>query len=270
MAAVEDLGTRGASGVLEVSGNPSGAIYLDGGHITFARASGVPGLTARVRGTSPAWDSRADLALPDADDASVAAFAVQCGYLTVARLHDIIRSIIIDSFLVLAIPLAADSAVAALRFVSTRTYWTGLFPRLDIQSVRGDAIVRARRLADYGLSPTTVVALCDLRLPTASLTREQWAVARKIIQHASASDIALRDGTGLTETTECLGSLIRSGLCVPVRAGARRQQASRHQGTAPQASLPALSAPVGAAYRTEQPPTPEILRQVLNGLRKLN
>ena len=39
MTAVEDLMAREASGVLEVTGNPSGAFYLDGGRIAFARAS---------------------------------------------------------------------------------------------------------------------------------------------------------------------------------------------------------------------------------------
>ena len=50
MAVVDDLGAQGASGVLEVKGDPSGAIYLDGGQIAFAGASWVPGLVARLRG----------------------------------------------------------------------------------------------------------------------------------------------------------------------------------------------------------------------------
>src|SRR3981081_1475183 len=37
MTAVEDLTAREASGVLEVTGSPSGAIYLDGGRSAFAR-----------------------------------------------------------------------------------------------------------------------------------------------------------------------------------------------------------------------------------------
>ena len=48
MTAVEDLVAREASGVLEVTGSPSGTIYLDGGRVTFARASWVPGLAARL------------------------------------------------------------------------------------------------------------------------------------------------------------------------------------------------------------------------------
>ena len=54
MTALEDLVTREASGVLEVTGSPSGAVYLDGGRIAFARASWVPGLAARLGAISPA------------------------------------------------------------------------------------------------------------------------------------------------------------------------------------------------------------------------
>ena len=39
MAAVEDMAARQASGVLAVTGSPSGAFYLDGGRIAFARNS---------------------------------------------------------------------------------------------------------------------------------------------------------------------------------------------------------------------------------------
>ena len=79
----------------------------------------------------------------DADDAAVAGFAVQRGYLTAAGLHELIRSIVVDAFLVLTIPLATDSPVAAIRFTSTRTYWTEMFPRLGID-------LRARRSLQEG------------------------------------------------------------------------------------------------------------------------
>jgi hypothetical protein len=280
MAAVEDLGKQRASGVLEISGSPSGAVYLDGGHITFARASWVPGLAARMRSVSPSPDALAEL-------------AVARGYLTGARLHELIKSIVLDSLLVLAIPLAMDSPVAAIRFVSTRTYWTDMFPRLDIPSVRGEAIRRAKGLADYGLSPTTSVALCDLRRPSAVLTRDQWAVASKIIVRASARDIALRDGTALIDTADCLGALIRAGVCGPVRVGKSRQLTagpadavpdglpSRRTGPGrPWLGAPGLGGTVsgqpGPDYsgrgetRMEQPPSADVLRQVLSGLRKLS
>jgi hypothetical protein len=284
MTAVEDLVTREASGVLEITGSPSGAIHLDGGRIAFARASWVPGLAARLRGTSPALASLGELSSGrDADDAAIAGFAVQHGYLTAAGLHELIRSIVVDVFLVLTIPLAIDSPVAAIRFTSTRTYWTEMFPRLGIDLVREEAFKMAERMAEHGLAPTTTVALCDLRAPAAVLTREQWAVACRIGAHASALDLAARRGAALIDTLECLGSLTRAGLCAPVRVSGRGQPSSRVPGPVRPAELspePAVAGHLPARHlaqeRPERPggfsqaPTVDILRQVLNGLRKLS
>jgi hypothetical protein len=280
MAAVEDMAARQASGVLEVTGNPSGALYLDGGRIAFGRASCVPSLTARLRAVCPAL---AGLGEPppglEADDAAIAGFAVQHGYLAPAGLHELIRSIVVDVFLVLAIPLAMDAPVSAIRFTSTRTYWTEIFPRLRIDSVRGEALRVAERMAEQGLAPTTVVARCDLRAPAAVLTREQWAVACQIGDRASALDLAARRGAALSDTLECLGGLTRAGLCTPVRVTGRGQAASGvpgpGQGGSPPTAerlpvrYPARDYPARSAG-PGQAPTVDILRQVLNGLRKLS
>ena len=290
MTALRDLVTREASGVLDVTGSPSGAIYLDGGRIAFARASWVPGLAARLRAISPALAGFEEVPpgreADDADDAAVAGLALQRGYLTAAGLHELIRSIVVDAFLVLTVPLATDSPVAAIRFTSTRTYWTEMFPRLGIDLVREEAYRRAERLAEHGLAPTTAVALCDLRAPAAVLTREQWAVACQIGGHASAVDLAVRRGAAVSDTLECLGGLIRAGLCAPVRVKGRRQPSPQVSGRVRPAGLPAEPPP---AYRLPvrhlaqdyparavrpggpgQAPTLDVLRQVLNGLRKLN
>src|ERR1700761_7862209 len=141
MTAVDDLVARGASGVLEVTGYPSGAIYLDGGRIAFARASWVPGLTARLYAACPGLAAASPPSSGgDADDAAVAALAVQHGYLSPGALHELIGSIVVDAFLVLTIPVAADSSVAAIRFTSTRTYWTEIFPRYGLELVRAEAL----------------------------------------------------------------------------------------------------------------------------------
>lgn len=284
MTALRDLVAREASGVLDVTGSPSGAIYLDGGRIAFARASWVPGLAARLRAISPALaglgEAPAGREADDADDAAVAGLAVQRGYLTAAALHELIRSIVVDAFLVLTIPLATDSPVAAIRFTSTRTYWTEVFPRLGIDVVREEAFRRAERLAEHGLAPTTAVALCDLRAPAAVLTREQWAVACRIGAHASALDVAARRGTALIDTLDCLGSLTRAGLCAPVPRGhaqpARVPVRSRPPVPSPSPSsaerLPARHPGQDRPRAGDpgQPPTVDVLRQVLIGLKNLS
>ena len=289
MTALEDLMTRGASGVLEVTGSPSGCVYLDGGRIAFARASWVPGLAARLRAVSPELAGLGEMSAgSDEDDAAVAGFAVQRGYLTAAGLHDLIRSIVVDAFLVLTIPLAMDSPVAAIRFTSTRTYWTEMFPRLGVDEVREEAFRRAERLAEHGLAPTTAVALCDLRVPSAVLTREQWAVACRIGAHASALDLAARRGAALIDTLECLGSLTRAGLCAPVRASGPGQPPTRVSAQGRRTGQSSQSAPAQSETTGRLParhpaldrlawnggpgqaPTVDVLRQVLNGLKKLS
>jgi hypothetical protein len=286
MTAVEDLMAREASGVLEVTGNPSGAFYLDGGRIAFATASWVPGLAARLRAMSPALAGLGGLSSGgEADDAAIAGFAVQRGYVTAGRLHELIRSIVVDVFLVLTIPLAMDSPVAAIRFTSTRTYWTEIFPRLGIDLIRGEALSIAERMAEQGLTPSTVVARCDLQAPAAVVTREQWAVACQIGERASALDLAARRGAALADTLECLAGLIRAGLCTPVRVSGPGQPSPRVPGRARSAVRPTRPhgehLPVRHAAPEHPPwlaglagpgeaPTADILRQVLNGLRKLS
>jgi hypothetical protein len=287
MAAVEDLVSRATSGILEVTGNPSGAIYLDGGRIVFVRVPWVPGLAARLRGISPGLTGLRELpAGQEADDAAVAGLALQRGYLTVPALHELIQSIVVDAFLVLTVPLAMDAPVAAIRFTSTRTYWTEIFPRFGIELVRGKALKTAERITQYGLTPTTEVAPCRLRRPAAVLSREQWAVACQIGDRSSARDLAARRGAALIDTLDCLGGLTKAGLCAPVRAaGHARAAGAPGPGRSPGAGAPSGAGTVARlpardsgpdhqarawqAAGAGQPPTEDILRQVLNGLRKL-
>ncbi len=249
MAMVDDLVARQASGVLEVAGDPSGAIYLDGGRIAYARASWVPGLAARVRAIAP---SLAGAGEPSpGDDAAIALRAVRHGYLTTSGLDELIGSVIVEAFLVLTIPLAGDSPVAAVSFTPARLGLTDLFPRLGADVVRGAAVRRAELLAASGLSPTTAVAPRDLAAPSAVLTREQWAVACQIGDRASARELAVRRGVSLWDTIHCLSSLVRAGLCVPVQAVPR----GRHQ-AAEQGRVPAAGAAAGAAAPAEPSPEP--------------
>jgi hypothetical protein len=289
MTAIEDLVAREASGILEVTGDPSGAFYLDGGRIAFARASRVPGLAARLRAVCPALSDPAEPSTgQDTDDAAIAELAVQRGYLTPADLHELIRSIVVDAFLVLTTPMVTDSSVA-IRFVSTRTDWTEMFPRLGIDLVRGEALRIAERMAEHGLAPATAVARCDLRAPAAVLTRDQWAVASQIGGHVTALDLAARRGAALSGTLECLASLTRAGLCAPVRVSGPGQPSARIPAQAgpadpaEPASMPTRTArlPVRRPAQDHQArpersagpwegPTPAVLREVLDGLKKLS
>jgi hypothetical protein len=49
-ATLERLAERRVSGIMEIDGNPAGIIYLNHGQITFAEASWIPDLSARLLG----------------------------------------------------------------------------------------------------------------------------------------------------------------------------------------------------------------------------
>jgi hypothetical protein len=265
MAMVEDLVTREASGALEVTGMPSGVIYLDGGRIAYARASWVPGLAVRLRAIAP---SLSGTAAPwpgqDADDAESARLAVRHGYLTTAGLNELIMSVVAEAFLVLTTPLAPDSCLAGVRFTPMPVYWAGLFPRLEVDAVRREAAGRAERMAACGLAPTTAVAPRDLAAPSAVLTREQWAVACQVGDRVTARELAMRRGASLADTVYCLDSLVKAGLYVPVRAGGRTCAAA--EGLPARAPGPAWPRRSAGLF---QPPSAEVLRKVLDGLLRL-
>jgi hypothetical protein len=280
MAMLEDLVMRERSGVLEVMGTPSGIIYLDGGRIAYARASWVPGLAARLRAIAPSLSgTMAPQPNRDADDAESARLAVRHGYLTTAGLHELIGSVIAEAFAVLTVPLAPDSFVGGIRFTPIPTYWTDLFPRLTMDVVQQEAATQAERMAACDLAPTTVVAPCDLAVPCAVLTREQWAVACQIGDRASARDLAARRGAPLIGTLECLGSLTRAGLYTPVRVGRRGRpltsvpgevRSTRWSAEPPPTSYPVRHPVQDYPAQEYQAPTVDVLRRVLSGLRKLS
>jgi hypothetical protein len=99
---LESLALQRASGILEVDGDPAGAIYLDSGQITFARASWSPGLPARLRSAIHPGDDLPDLLSSDGQaDADVGRLLIQRRYLTRASLRALLRSVVVDAVLVL-------------------------------------------------------------------------------------------------------------------------------------------------------------------------
>ena len=277
-AMVEDLVTREATGVLEVTGVPSGIIYLDGGHIAYARASWVPGLAVRLRAIAPSLSGTVEpWPGQDADDAESARLAVRHGYLTTAGLRELIGSVVAEAFLVLTTQLAPDCLVTGIRFTPIPVYWADLFPRLEVDAVRRQAASRAEQMAACGLAPTTAVAPRDLAAPSAVLTREQWAVACQIGDRVTAGELAMRRGASLADTVHCLDSLVKAGLCVPVWAGGRGHAAAECLPSRPPEHaaecLPSRTrehAWPRHAAGPGRPPSPEVLRQVLNALHRLS
>jgi hypothetical protein len=289
---------------LEIEGNPAGTVYLDRGQITFARASWIPDLAARLLGalrlSAAALDLISDSDRPDRDIGTV---LVQRNYLSRSDLQAILRSVVVDAALVLMVPTDEDAFVSDIRFAAPGAHWAGAFSSLCVDFVRSEATKRAERVARYNLARTTPIRLCDLRVPSAVVSREQWAVASAIDGAPSVQDLAWHCGLALYDTIECVGHLIQAGACTPCAHpgaatpaessgplaqwfGTFASDPSEPDGPpvlSPTAVLPPPPVPPGLARRTPRaavdteppgggdhlPAQPELLRRVLDGLRKL-
>lgn len=267
-AVLDSLARQRASGVLEIDGDPAGAVYLDQGQITYAQASWVPDLAARfcasqqppaeVRallfgsdpdGRTPAGRAPADRADGQPD---LAAILLTCA--SQAELQALLRSVIVDAMLALTVPLFGDAAVSGIRFEAPRAHWASAFARLSLDSVRAEAVWQAARLAGYQVSRTSTVSLRDLDQGTMVLTRDEWAVASRVGRTSTVRDLAWRSGLALYDTIECVARLLRAGVCTlgqPAAAASTPASASPGTAALAPASAPALTADaagtVGAA-----------------------
>jgi hypothetical protein len=215
-AVLEKLAERRVSGVLEIEGNPAGTIYLDQGQITFARASWIPDLSARLPGALAPSATSPDLMVdPDRPDRDIGSMLVQRNYLSRDHLQAILRSIIVDAALVLMVPVDRDAFVSDVRFAAPGAHWAEAFSRLCVDFVLGEASRLAERVARCNLARTKPVELCDLGGPSAVLTREQWAIACSIDGTRSVQDLAWQCGLALYDTIERVGGLVQAGVCAP-------------------------------------------------------
>jgi hypothetical protein len=289
--ALEELAARQASGVLEIDGDPAGTIYFDQGQITCARASWVPGIGARLLGAlQPPAESLDLLAGADEPDRDIGTYLVQQNYLTIGELAGLLRSVVVDTVIVLTALADADAAISDIRFAPAGAHWAAAFSCLDVASVLAEATERAERMARYGLSRTTPVRLHDLGRPAAVLSRPQWALACAIDGAASAQDLAWRCGLALYEAIENIGQLIAAGLCrseeaevaapsagpladwfepVPQAAGLPRRAYPAPMLSAPPVMAPGVRTAGGVPAGLEMTPaSPDLLRRVLDGLRR--
>jgi hypothetical protein len=245
-AALERLAERRVSGILEIEGNPAGAIYLNQGQITFAQASWIPGLGARLPGVLRPSAAAPDLiADPDRPDRDIGSVLVQRKYLSRDELQAILCSVILDATLVLMAPADQDAFVSDVRFAAPGTHWAGAFSSLCVDFVLAEASKLAERVGRYNLARTTPVQLCDLSGPPAVLTREQWAVACAIDGSRSVQDLAWQCGLALYDAIERVGGLVQAGVCAPCDQAETTGSLARwfgHDVPGP-ATLPMLSRP---------------------------
>jgi hypothetical protein len=213
-AVLESLGRKRTSGVLEVDGNPAGAVYLDRGQITFARASWVPDLTARLCGLlQPAPELRHLLRGGDQADRDIGTMLVERGYMDRGELQAVLRSALIDALLALTTPQAGGSSVSDVRFEAPGVHWAAAFVRLPLETVQAEVSHRAEQMAQAGVAHTVPIALADLDRGPAFLTRDQWAIACRVNGSLTPRDLARQSGLALYDTVTALGIMLRRGLC---------------------------------------------------------
>ena len=100
------------------------------------------------------------------------------------------------------------------------------------------------------------------------MSRQQWAIACAIDGTPSIQDLAWRCGLALYDTIECVGHLIQAGVCVPGPRPAGPPVLLPTAVLPPDRSRPVVNAdvPGGADFAPAQP---ELLRRVLDGLRRM-
>jgi hypothetical protein len=287
-AALEALALQGASGVLRISGNPSGAVYLDQGQVGYAEASWVPGLAARLP----------ELARIGADDdgdhdRDLGALLLAGSHVTKATLKARLKSAALDALLVLTMPLPDRTFIAGTRFETPGSHWASAYARFDIDHLRSQAARKLALLSTYGTGLTSPLELRELSQSWTIIKREHWEVASRINGTSSIRDLAAESGLSLYETIERVAFLLKKEMCVAKPAAdepevviyefARDRKPVRCSETSPAPlvsvndrprRIPAVIAPDSGRPDEDDlaasAPSPEQLRRVLDGLRKLS
>jgi hypothetical protein len=222
---LEGWALQNATGVLEIDGSPGGAIYLDQGWVTFARASWIPDLAARLRAAlPPAVRSRNVLLGADQPDRDLGTMLTGRRWLSREQLAAVLTEVVTDAMVVLTCPLAESASVDAVRFEAGRKHWAGDFSRISVSSVRADALRIAGRLERHELAHTSRLELRELDAASARsavLSREQWALACRIDGTSSAQDLAWQCGLPLYDVIGRAGELIEAGLCTAFSVAGR-------------------------------------------------
>lgn len=239
------------------------------------------------------------LAECEAPDSGLADLLLERGIVARATLKALLRSVVIDALVVLTTQLADETFVSGTRFRTPLPHWTAAYLRVPIDSISTAAARKSASLARFELATTCLPHLRDLEAPHAVLKAEHWAMADRIDGATSMRELARQCAIPLYEVVERVGYLIRKGLCA-TRDGEPSDSAGPAGPAVPAAAEPAPEllpspplpesrssmsevravrrpppAPDAAevAYPAElrqESPTPEQLRRVLEGLRKLS
>lgn len=265
------LARSGASGAVEINGDPGGTIYLNESHLTFAESAATPDLASRLIGSGRLSGEQWNLFLTgNRPHDGIGALLVKQGLITEEELRAVLRSIVLDVLIALTVMPIGRSPTIGLRLAPRARPWVGSLLSLEIESVRAEAVRRAELLARHEVSLEARPKLSDLRRPWGTVRREHWPIIGKIDGVTTVRELAWRHGFALYDTIESVGEFVRGGFCtllpaerpnaLEVSAG---RPASKHRG-AVFLSAPAPGEASGAAWPpwgagpASSPPSPEV------------
>jgi hypothetical protein len=214
-----ELGRRGASGAVEITGQPGGIVYLRNGYVVWAESPAVPDLRTRLirsrRLPSAVWDQ---IARDDGPAGTVGAALVARNLLTRAELERLLQSIVLDALLALTAPFAGECRVTGLWFIPQRSHWADTVLAMDVSMVRRYLDHMTQQLAWYEVTPRWCPQW-PAGKPTATLINSgQRAIATLIDGRTTVSELVWNFGLSLHETMASVGQLVHAGMCtLPIR-----------------------------------------------------
>lgn len=246
---LDTLAREGASGALQVSGDPGGTIYLKEGYLAFAESAAVADLGSRLVNSRRVGVAEWSQAQRDSQpDGCVGEALLSRGLIELVEWQTLLRAAALDALLTLAIQLAADPAGAGTCFTAEQGPWVSSAPTLDATSAWAYARAEAGRLAGQAIMPGTRPRLASPGRDQLTSGRPVSAVLGQIDGRATLQELAWRNGLALYGVMDWVARMIQDGLCTIARPPSARS----------------------AVLRPWVPPDPQMMRRVLAGLRRLD
>jgi hypothetical protein len=247
---LDTLARQGASGALQVGGDPGGTIYLKEGFLAFAESAAVADLGSRLVNSRRVGADQWSQAQRDSQPDGCAGEALLSrGLIEPVEWQTLLRAAALDALLALAIQLAADPPATGTRFTADQAPCVSSAPAMDAPSAWAYARAEAGRLAGQAIRPETRPQLAGPGRDQLTSGRPASVVLGQIDGRATLQELAWRNGLALYGVMDWVARMIQDGVCTIVRPPS----------TTPQ-----------AAVRPWMPPDPRVMRRVLAGLRRLD
>ncbi len=254
--------------MLKITGHPGGVIYLANGYMVFAESRIVPDIGSRLVNSGQLAERHwSDLLEASEPAGCEGCLLLRRGLITAAEMKELLVSVTLDALLAMAVQ-TAGGPLAGISFAPQPPHCAGSVLRMDTGSAWAYAVRVGDRLASHEIRYQAQPRLCNPGRPWPAASPAEVAVAGQIDGRATVRDLAWRNGLALHDTVEWIARLIEKGLCAI---------------TVPPGSVPTTRvAPASPSSRAQtrrdrrdaQPqwatPDMDVLRRVLNGLKRLN